>query len=207
MTTQGTATRPLLRIIDLTYQFRNTAGPIVDPTPHACHSSQHGSAIDRDKLHRQMITASIYCGSSSEIARLSRLQLGRCPCLGAYLTVSVAGSASQSRGVTRVGNATSSELASGATLVGSKELTPEDNKPRAGYGRLAAHTRTERTPSGQRRNTLAPTCPSGHVAAWEGGAKVFVYGERTVRLAFSAWLTRANVYSLTVELGTLGQEQ
>ena len=38
---------------------------------------------------------------------------------------------------------------------------------------------------------------------WENGRKEFAWEGRTVQLAFSAWATRADIYSMTVEIGAL----
>ena len=115
-----------------------------------------------------------------------RIRLGRCTCLSAFLCVTVSGSASMGAPPTTAGTASS-----GDTLVECK-----DNKPMSA-ARGRSPTREDR------RSLLEPLCPNGHVAVWEGGHKAFASGGRVVRLAFSAWLTRANAYSLTVELGTL----
>ncbi|KAI0766587.1 HET-domain-containing protein [Trametes elegans] len=48
-----------------------------------------------------------------------------------------------------------------------------------------------------------PHCPGDHVAMWENGRKEFAWEGRTVQLAFSAWATRADIYSMTVEIGAL----
>ena len=142
-----------------------------------------------------------------------RIQIGRCVCLGAFLAVSVVGSVGTgSPRPTRAGTASS-----GATLVGA-----EDNKgrlsvaapssasassasaDRRGGGAASAAGGVEGpSEEGKGSGAKAPSCPGGHVALWEGGTKAFVRGERIVRLTFSAWLTRARVFSLTVELGTV----
>ena len=115
-----------------------------------------------------------------------RIQLGRCTCLSAFLCVTVSGSASMSALPTMTGTASS-----GDTLVES-----QDNKPMS-----AARGRSPNRE--ERRSLLEPLCPNVHVAGWEGGQKAFVSNKRVVRLALGAWLTRPNVYSLTVELGTV----
>ncbi|KAL7280871.1 hypothetical protein ACG7TL_005815 [Trametes sanguinea] len=50
---------------------------------------------------------------------------------------------------------------------------------------------------------FAVRCPADHVAAWENGSKEFGYSTRRVRLTFTMWMARADVYSLGIEIGAL----
>ncbi|KAI0666779.1 HET-domain-containing protein [Trametes maxima] len=44
-------------------------------------------------------------------------------------------------------------------------------------------------------------CPADHVAMWEGGSKVFACEKRQLRLTFSPWMARADMYSLEIFMG------
>ena len=119
------------------------------------------------------------------------IHIGRCPCIGRFLIVSVIGSGSS--GLERAATVRSGSMLSDSDkgLLSSRQ----DKRSTASLGEV-------NRASGAILSDLAPRCPGGHVAAWEGGSKVFAYGNRTVRLTFSAWLTRQDVYTLSVELGT-----
>ncbi|EJF64136.1 HET-domain-containing protein [Dichomitus squalens LYAD-421 SS1] len=121
-----------------------------------------------------------------------RIHMGRCPCIGQFLAVSVVGSGDA--GLERAATVRSGGMVSGFDngLLSSRQ----DKRSIASLGAV------DRPFGAAKIADLAPRCPTGHVAAWEGGSKEFAYGNRTVRLTFSAWLTRQDVYTLGVELGT-----
>ena len=125
-----------------------------------------------------------------------RIRLGRCPCLGRSLCVSVVGSGDsglEGAATVRSGKAFSDACADNGLL----SARPQDKRSTAS---LVDADRAV----GVADADLSPRCPTGHVASWESGSKEFMYGYRTVRLTFSAWLIRQDVYSLVIELGTAG---
>ncbi|KAI1793557.1 HET-domain-containing protein [Ganoderma leucocontextum] len=121
-----------------------------------------------------------------------QIRMGRCPCLGRSMCVSVVGSGES--GLERAATVRSGRMFSEADN-GSLSSRPQDKRSTAS---LADEDRA----AGDAVADLNPRCPTGHVASWESGSKEFMYGYRTVRLTFNAWLTRQDVYSLVVELGT-----
>lgn len=52
----------------------------------------------------------------------------------------------------------------------------------------------------------SPRCPTDHVATWQDGSKSFGYGLRIIRLTYSGWRTRQDVYLLEVEVGESEKE-
>ncbi|RPD64256.1 HET-domain-containing protein [Lentinus tigrinus ALCF2SS1-7] len=109
-----------------------------------------------------------------------RIHMGRCTCMGRFLCVSVAGS----------GTPVSKRAATASTGDTLVELGPALMSPPA-KSKDVGRVLTE---------SLDPRCPTGHVASWEKGGKDFAYGLRRLRMTFSAWHTRQDVYTLEVHL-------
>ncbi len=154
-------------------------------------ASGEKKGLDDLTLHISETTSSTDCVLVLRSAKETiQIRLGRCPCLGRSMCVSVVGSGW-------------SGLEGAATVRTGGSFSDADN------GSLSARTQDKRSTAsladadrGGAGADLSPRCPTGHVASWEGGSKEFTYGYRTVRLTFSAWLTRQDVNSLVVELGT-----
>ncbi|KAI0372722.1 HET-domain-containing protein [Pilatotrama ljubarskyi] len=49
----------------------------------------------------------------------------------------------------------------------------------------------------------APRCPEDHVAGWRDATKTFACAMRQIRVTISAWASRAEMYSLAIEISTL----
>ncbi|KAI9066975.1 HET-domain-containing protein [Trametes sanguinea] len=101
-----------------------------------------------------------------------QIRMGRCQCRGRLLCASVTGSNVHAKRPLR-------------TI-----LEP-----------LAGDTPRSRVTSDRAPQGFAARCPADHVAAWENGSKEFGHGSRRVRLTFTMWMTRADMYSLDVEIG------
>lgn len=108
-----------------------------------------------------------------------QIHLGRCPCLGNFLCASVMGSGTP-------GMTPTASMSSEGTLI------VEDTKSPSSLGK-------KRRPAERFAEGHAPSCPTGHAALWQGGSKEFIWGLRRVRLTFSAWLARQDVYSLNID--------
>ncbi|CDO75834.1 hypothetical protein BN946_scf184951.g32 [Trametes cinnabarina] len=118
-------------------------------------------------------TATIVLKSKSETIHI---RMGRCPCRGRFLSLSVTG-------------ARTMEKASSRTMLfssfgGSKPMPPS-------------------IPTGRPPLGLVARCPADHVATWENGSKDFACGSRMVRLSFTMWMARADMYSVEVKIGAL----
>ncbi|KAI0741557.1 HET-domain-containing protein [Daedaleopsis nitida] len=162
---------------------------VVVPGWNMSKLGQEGFAITMEQgsedhlvLHVSDTTSSSSCLLVLRTAEETiQVHVGKCLCLGSFLSASVVGSGFS--GLTPTGSM-SSESTLGA--LDAKSLSSLGKKRRTAVG-----------PTFQ---NLPPRCPTGHVATWEGGSKEFVYGLRRVRLTFNAWLTRSDVYSLSIDL-------
>ena len=154
-------------------------------------------------LHISETTSSTGCVLVLESAKETiQIRMGRCPCLGRSMCVSVVGTGDS--GLERAATVRSGETFSDACADnGSLSARTQDKRSTASWADA------DRPPAGVSGLSsgsgadLSPRCPTGHVGSWESGSKEFMYGCRTVRVTFSAWLTRQDVYSLVVELGTV----
>lgn len=105
------------------------------------------------------------------------VRIGRCQCRGRFLCVSVTGTAPTS-------SAPSTTPSRSSTLVGSVDT------------KLSLSTTATSV-------DLPPRCPADHVASWEDWSKDFACDGRILRLRFDTWITRADMYSLAIEVRAL----
>ncbi|KAI0350689.1 Tim17-domain-containing protein [Trametes cingulata] len=105
------------------------------------------------------------------------IRMGRCQCRGRFLSVSVTGTKSTS--------SKSSPPSLTETISASRSRCPKNDIP----GGVTAR------------------CPSDHVASWTNACKDMTYETMRIRLSFSAWVDRADVYSLSIIISTLEAAQ
>ena len=115
-----------------------------------------------------------------------RVHMGRCSCMGRFLCASVVGS-----GMPILNRAATTST--GDTIV---EPDPASISP----------GKTQRVDAAILSQSVDPRCPTGHVAAWQDGRKELAYGLRRIRLTFSAWRTRPDVYTLEVHLDDVEED-
>ncbi|TFK89155.1 HET-domain-containing protein [Polyporus arcularius HHB13444] len=112
-----------------------------------------------------------------------QILMWRCSCLGRFLCVSVR--CTDTPGFRRAG----SSVSAGETVV---EPDP---------GLMSSSRKTQRVGVSPAENVSR--CPTGHVATWQEGGKNFAYRDRQLRLAFSTWYTRQDVYTLEMYLDSV----